>query len=293
MSNRRQLLIDTALNLFIEQGFANTTIQMILDKSGVSKGTFYKFFGSKEDCFVAILEQHLQEDLAIRKNLESENYVSDFDLLVDQIAIPMTLPNKERVMELFWSGFYSGEINSTSLSRIQLKWLSERLVQLYGEEIRLYAYEGSILCYGMLHQIANTWRNFHHQQPVWKEVVPKVLRYVEVLLNTMRERDEHIFDIHTLSLFRSDEKSNVFDKNTLIEELQEFDRTVQKSKEHLRIKDLSRGLLSLWQQNELNVSLIEVVLKAYHKEFESSAFQSEARRITKMCWWYLEQTQQQ
>ncbi|MEV5025402.1 TetR/AcrR family transcriptional regulator [Paenibacillus sp. LPE1-1-1.1] len=289
MNNRRQLLLDTALTLMTEQGYANTTIQMILDESGVSKGTYYKFFNSKNDCIVAILEQQLQEDLIIRKDLENNDYASDFDLLVDQIAVPMTFPEKQRLMELFWTGLYSGEFDTANLTRRQLKWLSERLIQLYGEEIRPYAYEGAILCYGMLHQIANTRRNFHESQPVWKEVVPKVLNYVEVLLKTMQERHEHIIDFHTLSLIGSNENMKILDKKTLIDELQEFNRTVQKSKEPTQTKEITKGLLSLLKEDELNAAMLEVVLRAFQKQMESNGFHLEARRIAKDCWWHLEQ----
>lgn len=108
MSSRKQSLLETALALFLEHSYANTTIQMILDQSGVSKGTFYKFFSSKEDCLYSIIDQRMQEDVFIRKELEQNHYTSDYDLLVDQIAIPMSVPNKERVWELYWTGFYSG-----------------------------------------------------------------------------------------------------------------------------------------------------------------------------------------
>ncbi|WP_211750329.1 TetR/AcrR family transcriptional regulator, partial [Paenibacillus sp. Marseille-Q4541] len=203
MSSRKQALLETALAQFIEHGFANTTIQMILDQSGVSKGTFYKFFNSKDDCFYAILEQRMQEDIVIRKELENNDYASDFDLLVDQIAVPMTLPNKERVWELYWSGFYSGEINSSNLAYLQLKWLSERFIQVYGAEISMYANEGAILCYGMLHQIANTWRSFNTEKPNWHEIVPKILTYIEIILRTMHQKNEHIFDLQTFTFFNS------------------------------------------------------------------------------------------
>ncbi|MDF2718528.1 MAG: TetR family transcriptional regulator, partial [Paenibacillus sp.] len=281
MKSRRQLLLDNALALFMEHGFANTTIQMILDKSGVSKGTFYKFFNSKDECMVSILEQRLQEDLLIRKNLDAHNYASDFDLLVDQIAIPMSLPDKEGVWELFWTVFHSAGVDTTNLAKMQLKWLSERLVQLFGEGIGPYAYEGSILCYGMLHQIANTWKYFHRQQPAWKEVVPKVLRYIEVLLNTMQERHEHLIDFHSLSLVSSDESKRILDKETLMDDLQEFNRSVQKSKEPAQTKEMAKGLLSLFHQDELNRSMIEVVLKAFLAQFETNAFRLEARRLAR------------
>jgi AcrR family transcriptional regulator len=292
MSSRKQLLLESGLTLFIEHGFANTTIQMILDNSGVSKGTFYKFFNSKDDCLHAILVQQMQEDISIRKNLENNHYASDFDLLVDQIFIPMTLPDKKRVWELYWTGFYSGEINSSNLAKMQLNWLSERLIQLYGEEIRPYASEGSIFFYGMLHQIANTWRSFNAQMPVRRELVPKVLSYVEVLLRTMHERQEHFFDSQTLALLHPNEyvRTGHLDKEALLEELYNFNRKIQKSHESTKLKEISKGLLALFQtQDEMNVSLIEIVLKALQKEFESSKLRSEASKIAKSCWWYLEQ----
>ncbi|MEY8745934.1 TetR/AcrR family transcriptional regulator [Bacillales bacterium AN1005] len=295
MSSRKESLLETALTLFIEHGFANTTIQMILDHSGVSKGTFYKFFDSKEDCLYAILNQRMQEDLLIRKQLEDRHYNAEFDLLVDQIAIPMSLPDKERVWELYWSGFYSGEINSANLATMQLKWLSSRFVEVYGQEISLYASEGAILCYGMLHQIANASRSLHTKKPDWNEVVPKVLTYIEVILRKMQQKNEHIFDYTSLASLHEDRSTNhnLVHLEVWLEEFEEFNRRIQKSNESLKLKQLSTGLLTLLQEkDELNVSVIEVVLKAFHSEHKSSDVQSEANRFIESCWWYIEQIRQ-
>lgn len=137
MSSRKQSLLETALALFLEHSYANTTIQMILDQSGVSKGTFYKFFSSKEDCLYSIIDQRMQEDVFIRKELEQNHYTSDYALLVDQIVIPMSGPDKERVWELYWTGFYAGEINSAKLAKVHLNWLSTRLIQVFGKRHQL------------------------------------------------------------------------------------------------------------------------------------------------------------
>ncbi|WP_340401948.1 TetR/AcrR family transcriptional regulator [Paenibacillus sp. FSL H8-0079] len=295
MSSRKQSLLETALALFLEYSYANTTIQMILDQSGVSKGTFYKFFSSKEDCLYSIIDQRMQEDVFIRKELEQNHYTSDYDLLVDQIAIPMSVPNKERVWELYWTGFYSGEINSAKLATVQLNWLSTRLIQVYGKDISLYANEGAILCYGILHQIANTSRSLNTQKPVWSEVVPKVLTYIEVILRTMHQRNEHIFDFQSLYFLNADERNRDMGRgiDTLLEELEEFNKRVHKSKESAPLKQLSKGLLALLQDKEdLNIPVIEVVLQAFHKEYKSSAFQAEANRLTEACWWFLELVKQ-
>lgn len=291
MRSRKQSLLDTALTLFIALGYENTSIQMILDQSGVSKGTFYKYFNSKEDCLYAILNQRIQEDILIRKELESNHYRSDFDLLVDQIAIPMSLPEKERVWELYWTGFYSGEINSVNLAIMQIRWLSSRLVEIYGKEISLYANEGAILCYGILHQIANTSRSFNTAKPDWSKIVPKVLTYIEVIITTMQQRNEHIFDIQSL-LFLHDEKSinnNSLNIEALLEEFAAFDRLVQQSEESDKLKQLSKGLLTMLKETELNITVIEVILKAFHIEQKSSAFRTKANKLVEACWWHIEQ----
>ncbi|KQN99846.1 TetR/AcrR family transcriptional regulator [Paenibacillus sp. Leaf72] len=289
MNKRKKRLLDTALVLFEEYGVANTSIQMILDQSGVSKGTFYKFFGSKDDCILAILEQRTQEDMILRKDLESLSYASDFDLLVDQLVVPITIPEKQRVLELFWTGLYSGELDLQHLTRIQLDWLSGRLTQIYGEELKAYTFEGAIFCLGMIHQISNTWRNFRLEQPDWKNLVPKLLNYVEILLRAMLERHEHMIDSDNLALINPLSKPIVLDKASLVAELQTFSHSIHQVEATTKAQELTKGLLSLVIDAELNISMLEVVLKAFQIEFESSVYQNEARKIANECWWYIEQ----
>ncbi|SDK13393.1 transcriptional regulator, TetR family [Paenibacillus sp. OK060] len=292
MNKRKQILLDSALVLFGKHGVTNTSIQMILDESGVSKGTFYKFFGSKDDCILAILEQRVQEDMMIRKDLESQSYASDFDLLVDQIMVPMILPEKKLVVELFWTGFYSGECDLKNLTRMQLNWLSERLVQVFGKELKPFAYEGAIFGFGMIHQISNMWRNFHLDQPDWNHLVPKILNYIEILLRSMLERQEHIIDFPSLLMIAPDSKEIVLDKNNLIAGLQKFSHSILQLEVPIKAKELTKGLLVLVEQKEINISMLEVTLQAFQTEFESSSLQCEANRIVKDCRSYLEQFRQ-
>lgn len=46
---RLEEFLATARQLFFSQGYEKTTVQMILDRMGVAKGTFYHYFKSKED----------------------------------------------------------------------------------------------------------------------------------------------------------------------------------------------------------------------------------------------------
>ncbi|WP_262694631.1 TetR/AcrR family transcriptional regulator [Kordiimonas aquimaris] len=58
MNESREKLIDTAIMLFMENGFHSTGINLILEKSGVAKKTLYNHFKSKDDLIVAALEKH-------------------------------------------------------------------------------------------------------------------------------------------------------------------------------------------------------------------------------------------
>ncbi|MDH3702639.1 MAG: TetR/AcrR family transcriptional regulator [Alphaproteobacteria bacterium] len=57
-SERREHLIDTAIQLFAEHGFHATGIDTILKSSGVSKKTLYRHFRSKEELILAALRKY-------------------------------------------------------------------------------------------------------------------------------------------------------------------------------------------------------------------------------------------
>ncbi len=48
-------IVDAALALFSETGFAATTVAAIARRAGVTKGTVYLYFPSKEDLFAAVI----------------------------------------------------------------------------------------------------------------------------------------------------------------------------------------------------------------------------------------------
>lgn len=52
-------LLDAALELFVERGFASTRLDEVAARAGVSKGTLYLYFASKEDLFKAVVRQNI------------------------------------------------------------------------------------------------------------------------------------------------------------------------------------------------------------------------------------------
>jgi AcrR family transcriptional regulator len=50
-------LMAAALDLFVERGFAATKLDDVAARAGVSKGTLYLYFASKEELFKAVIQQ--------------------------------------------------------------------------------------------------------------------------------------------------------------------------------------------------------------------------------------------
>lgn len=55
--HRRAKIIEVATQIFMEDGFAATTMSMVAESLGGSKATLYKYFPSKEDLFEAVIAQ--------------------------------------------------------------------------------------------------------------------------------------------------------------------------------------------------------------------------------------------
>jgi TetR/AcrR family transcriptional regulator len=52
-------LLDAALDLFVEKGFAATRAEEVAARAGVSKGTLFLYFPSKEELFKAVVRENM------------------------------------------------------------------------------------------------------------------------------------------------------------------------------------------------------------------------------------------
>lgn len=60
--SRRQQILDAALRCFSRDGFHNTTTADIVRESGVSQGTLYLYFATKDDIILALAEDRHQSE---------------------------------------------------------------------------------------------------------------------------------------------------------------------------------------------------------------------------------------
>jgi AcrR family transcriptional regulator len=79
---RPQELLDAALALFVEKGFAATRAEEVAHAAGVSKGTLYLYYPSKEELFKAVVRQNLTSLIAEGMETLAQHQGSSSELLV-------------------------------------------------------------------------------------------------------------------------------------------------------------------------------------------------------------------
>lgn len=60
-AERRKELVDAAARLFAEKGYESTSVRDILDAVNGAPGMFYYYFKSKQDVYVAVMEDFISE----------------------------------------------------------------------------------------------------------------------------------------------------------------------------------------------------------------------------------------
>ena len=79
--SRPSELLQAALELFIERGFAATRLEDVASRAGVSKGTLYLYFRSKDELFKAVVRGGILPAIAKAEALVGQFAGSTSDLL--------------------------------------------------------------------------------------------------------------------------------------------------------------------------------------------------------------------
>jgi AcrR family transcriptional regulator len=61
MQEKKEKILECALDLFVEKGYVNTPVRDIIDMSGYGTGTFYKYFNNKEELLKTLLTDFLEQ----------------------------------------------------------------------------------------------------------------------------------------------------------------------------------------------------------------------------------------
>lgn len=157
MTNKKQLIIEQALHLFASKGFESTSIQEITDACGMSKGSFYLSFKSKEELHFSIFEYFFDKlsirfkeldmvsNLTPREKLQQflmiqfEEIDSHADFILMQIR-EQTNPLNKNMIELL-----------ATMQKQHHAILQRTFSAAYGKDIDLYVADLIVILKGFIH----------------------------------------------------------------------------------------------------------------------------------------------
>jgi AcrR family transcriptional regulator len=154
MNDRKQHVINKAHQLFIEKGFQATSIQDILDFSGISKGTFYKYFSSKSELLIAIYKATFKKLQKDRDALLIGKSPSDIEVFIKQLEMQMISNRKNKLIALYEEVMSTNDADLKQYIRIarlrSLRWMFSRFIDIFGEKNKPYLLDCAIMFQGLL-----------------------------------------------------------------------------------------------------------------------------------------------
>lgn len=92
-------LLDAALDLFVEKGYAATRTEEVASRAGVSKGTLYLYFPSKEELLKAVVRHHLSHHI-----VEGAGFIQRFPGPSDELMASLLRDWWQRIVNTPASG---------------------------------------------------------------------------------------------------------------------------------------------------------------------------------------------
>ena len=145
--DKRNAILESAVELFGAQGYNQTSMQQIAENVGISKGSLYSYFQSKEDLIISIYEHYQQLVFERAFIVGLDENVPPMERFAKQFQVQFEgIMEYKSYMKMHMRG--DSAKNSQKLAAMEhrmrgrlFSWLEHNLLNVYGEEIRPYKWD--------------------------------------------------------------------------------------------------------------------------------------------------------
>ena len=291
MKNRRRQVLFSAQKLFVEKGFTATSVQDILNESQISKGTFYNYFTSKNECLMAILDFGQEETMIRRQELLIGQDISDKAILAEQISVRQQVNRDHNLFPIFQAIFHSGDPDLSSFAKknhiAELNWLAERLIDVYGKSALPYVSDCAVLMLGMMHHMLQTQSSSSLEEVDTVELVKFIIRRMDSIIPTMIKTEDRLLEEGLFESGRANSNKNVHTKKELLLQLTAFLKRLENEK-HPSGKEYLDFLVDEINSAHPRRFLLETITRSFRELFIDTSYELEARKIASDLWIYIE-----
>lgn len=291
MNERKRQVLLIAQRLFAEKGFTATSVQDILDESQISKGTFYNYFTSKNECLLVMLEYAYDEAIIKRRELLIGQDIQDKNILSQQIVVRMQINREHNLLPIYESIFHSGDVDLRSFiikqHFLEISWLAGRLVDVYGKEATPYAPDCAVILMGMIQHLMH----FGSASPTGKVDLNRLVHFTTrridaIIRDTIKSNDILIGTDLFLDLPPKAEPP-ADAKNVLHVQLGKFLANLTDDANANGVQ-YAEFLLDEISADQPRVFLLEIIARSFHESFTNTRYEPEVREIIAVLWSYVD-----
>ncbi|AZU62204.1 TetR/AcrR family transcriptional regulator [Neobacillus mesonae] len=296
MNDRKQHVVQTAHQLFIEKGFQATSIQDILEYSGISKGTFYNYFSSKNELLIAIFKTSYIELQKVRDEVLIGEDPSNIETFIKQIEIQLTMNRKKRLITLFEEVMVSNDADLKQFiekGQIRnIRWIYSRFLDIFGEDKKRYLLDCAIMFMGILRENIKFYRMANDENLNIRQVVRYTVNRIAHIAAELTESDEQLIQTEALERWLPDcKKPGHLFRKKFLHSLFTLKNIFHQSQEHVKYTELLEFIEEeLIESKNPRSFLIESVLQKL-KTVENPVAQKELIQLDQLIDDYFKQVE--
>jgi AcrR family transcriptional regulator len=255
--SKKQLIMESALELFAKQGFEATSVQQITEHAGISKGAFYLAFKSKDELIIGLIDHFMLEFISDIDHVV-KNHDNDKNLLNAFYKTAFHSFQKHSDFAKIFIKEQSQTVNEELISKMHHydklidKIILVMLERLYGEEViytkydLIYCVKGFMHTYSQLFLFFNVPLDLHLLSQSLAEKTSLLAKYAETTFIT-----EELYNTFNETLNEKVTKAQILE--IIEQKIEEIDEPTESEslvllKEHIKEPNLSpaivKGLLS-------------------------------------------------
>ncbi|MDF2040019.1 TetR/AcrR family transcriptional regulator [Cytobacillus oceanisediminis] len=215
MNDRKLHVIKKAHQLFLDKGFQATSIQDILEYSGISKGTFYNYFSSKNELLMSIFKTLHKKMEAERDKLLIGQDPSSLEVFTQQIELQMNMNRTNKLVALFEEVLVSNDpelkqfIKEGQLRMVD--WIFNRFIEIFGEDKKPYLLDCAVMFLGILHHNVKYYTKFFEFSSSINPVVRYCVERIRKVVEEVSSADEYLLKPELIeNRFKQTDHRNVY-----------------------------------------------------------------------------------
>lgn len=158
--DKKEEIMQSATHLFWEKGYFSTSVQEVANGCGISKGTLYSFFNSKEELLIQVIKYNHNKMLQQTVNVNLDSSLSPKERLIQKIVVQFDSFRKNKdFMGMLLRALPPHDNPQIPLlmKRIRVamaNWYKECLIEAYGDKVEPYIWDLVFMFQGALKEYA-------------------------------------------------------------------------------------------------------------------------------------------